>query len=323
MNDSPAERTPETVDWYEWTKRELEQGEKRAQEIYDSFKAEQRAQNSNTASQPPKSSSQSTSTDGEWQGWPFSQLDAFVRQVFNNHNPHRPTASPTPESLFNRVMHDLGNSAAVVRIFTPPDLWPGFGNVALYAAIDEYSPLSLEQQPGFDRTWRARFEDLIRAEQGVTMLSIQEARDSTSETEDEWLRRFFVQPSDSGTGCERGEMKHSAFGGLENDGKSELDVYDHFLHFLSGSSGHTEPSVGKVHKDRPVSVTRTVDSYTEADGSTRRTEATRKTYADGRVEDTENVETIPARAKSIALPTEDKPTARPVPEKKKGWFWSS
>jgi len=149
-------------------------------------------------------------------------------------------------------------------------------------------------------------------------LSVREAQESTRETKDEWLHRFALQPPDSGTNLEGAERK--ALEDLGNEGKSELDIYEHFL---SRNSGHREPSVGKAQKERPVSVTRTVDSYTEADGSTRRTEVTRKTYADGRVENTEDVETIPARTKSIAPPTEDKPTAPPVPEKKKGWFWSS
>jgi hypothetical protein len=323
-----TDRKPEPFDWYEWTRRELEQGEKRAKELYDSFEADSRAQkNNNASSQSPRPPTQSLPTDDGWQGWPFSQLDSFVRQVFNDHSPHHPNTAPTAESLFDRAMRDLSHPAAILQsIFPQPGVWPilappNFGNVAAYAAFDEYSPLNLAQQSGFDNTWRARFEDLIRAEQGVKMLSAWEARESTMDNVEDWVFRFLVRPSEpQKAAIKPAETRATPYLGFGNEDRSELDAYEHFL---SGSSEQPVRPLGEGQKDGPVSVFRTVDSYTQADGSTTMKSVTRKTYADGRVENIENVETIPAKAEAIAPRAEGKPTSQPTPQKKKGWFWSS
>jgi hypothetical protein len=313
-------------DWYQWTRRELEKGERRAKEIYDSWNVEQhKHQDAIPPSSSPSKPSDSTSSDN-WQGWPLARLEDFFKHIRGPPSEHQ-----SPEIIFQNLMKshaELERQMASMIPFSPMrdfnrqhvgGLWPSFKSTHVmdYIASSEYSPVVLESEPGFDSTWRARFEDLIRVDQGNKMLEAKEANEARNQTHWEWLCRF--EPQDT----ESKDNTFDKFLGFGNEQKSELDAYEHFLSEQRGTAENNK------QRNRPVSVVRTVNSYTKPDGSIKKTRTTRKTYADGRVEENQKVETVPPPpqsppASSTPLaPVEEKTVSRPTPEKKKGWFWSN
>jgi hypothetical protein len=305
-------------DWYGWTRRELEKGERRAKEMYDSWNTEQPKQKDSSSPGLPSKSSDFSSSDG-WQGWPLSRLEDFFKQIRGS-----PPEPQSPETILNNLLKshsELERQMASAIQFSPmPEMtgpWPSFktGHVMGYITSSEYSPLVLETEPGFDSTWRARFEDLIRADQGNKMLEAKEARDTCQQSHWEWLWRF--EPQDS----ESKDNTYNKFLGFGNEQKSELDAYEHLL------SAQQDSTKKNKQRDEPVSIVRTVNAYTQPDGSIKKTKITQKTYADGRIEENQKVETVPpslpSPASIPAAPVEEKAISRPTPEKKRGWFWSN
>src|ERR1700760_2140747 len=213
-------------DWYNWTRRELEKGERRAKEIYDSWNAEQPKQKDSSSTGSISKSSDISSSDG-WQGWPLSRLEDFFKQIRGS-----APEPQSPETLLNNLLKshaELERQMASMTPFSPmrdfAGPWPSFkqGHVMGYITSSEYSPLVLETEPGFDSTWRARFEDLIRADQGDKMLEAKEARKTCTQSHWEWLWRFEPQEPESKDGT------YNKFLGFGNEQKSELDAYEHLL----------------------------------------------------------------------------------------------
>lgn len=190
------------------------------------------------------------------------------------------------------------------------------GEIQKYAAYDEYSPTELERYRGFDKSWRNRFEDLIRVDAGVKMMDWEEAEKARKDDNLSWLWRF----------APIGEVptpKQSTRRPFINrpEQMTELDMYEHFL------SSSSQTPVSK-DKDEPVTVERTVDSWRTRGGSIRTRETTRKTFADGRAEVFIAEDTLPEESsrgvETQAVPKETQPAQQPGTDRRsRGWFWSN
>jgi hypothetical protein len=61
-----------------------------------------------------------------------------------------------------------------------------------YLLRNEYSPLHLEHEEGFDASWRLRFEDLLKAQAGTPMAGRDEREHGTALTGVEWLGQRII-----------------------------------------------------------------------------------------------------------------------------------
>jgi hypothetical protein len=296
-------------DWYAWTRRELEKGERMAKELYDSFERPK----SNVA-KPRDASSNTSSSSKDWaDNWSLSRLKSFFDQL------HALSAQQLPFPFTNSF--NTRHFGPLAMSYERPDgsrFWQVYCVKSWLVEDTEYSPISLEQRPGFNTSCRAAFEDLLRADQGLKMLDAKEARDSCAQDWSQWLRRFEPQPPEfaehintsqaPGFGPEDwvSQLQRGATGFT-----SELDAYEKFLSRQIDGPDATEHG--------SVSVQRTVNSQTNPDGSITTKTTEQKRFGDGRVESSERVETIPApKQPSI----EERSPTKPL-ENKKGWFWSS
>jgi hypothetical protein len=66
-----------------------------------------------------------------------------------------------------------------------------------YLLHSEYSPLHLEHEEGFDESWRLRFEDLLRAQDGKGILNGAEAEKAATSSGVEWINRVIPLLKDS------------------------------------------------------------------------------------------------------------------------------
>jgi hypothetical protein len=74
------------------------------------------------------------------------------------------------------------------------------GSAIGYLLHSEYSPLHLEHEEGFDETWRLRFEELLRTQDGKSMLGEVEAEKASTLSGVEWLNRIVPLLKDSKNG---------------------------------------------------------------------------------------------------------------------------
>ena len=58
-----------------------------------------------------------------------------------------------------------------------------------YLLYSEYSPLHLEHESGFDKSFRSKFEDLVRVQAGEEMKAAQSAQEQIG-TKVEWIGRI-------------------------------------------------------------------------------------------------------------------------------------
>jgi hypothetical protein len=295
-------------DWYTWTRRELERGEKRAKELYDSWSDQM---------SPPKSSQNRPTKDDarQEQDWPISTIAQAVKWMFDNGS----LIDKEFEKLMQMHTKDFeAYNNSMTSPYSQLHLAARNTNIIEYVLMDEYSPMMLEGTPGFDSSWRNRFEDLLRADAGVKMLDRKEAESARKENIMQWLWRF--EPKD-----EEFKTKQPTSGfstkGLEQ--MTELDMYEHYL---SNSNYSSKSSAN--HNDDPVSVERTIDSWTTRDGSVRTRETTRKTFADGRAEvfiseDTPSSNNAQENDTQAATKSPAQQTQQPGAERRyRGWFWS-
>jgi len=286
------------VDWYKWTRRELERGEQRAKEMYDTWNPNPTQQEqSNEAPSKGTSDSDKILDDVEFVASAFarllSEVDQFARPMFEE------TA-----------------------------------NVAEFAAEDPYSPINLEVNHGFDKSFRARFEDLIRADQGTKMLSQKETEHSMNQNPWDWVGRFLPQsPSDRSVEFKMCPEHRRAEQEQPKETTSDMQQGSHdeafeteedaFEHFLSVKEKSTQQDQWKVLSS--------AFQYTRhEDGSFSAVETHTKTYADGTCEVTESAERLPAKAEACISSirpdsNDDSRITQKVETRKRGsgWFWSS
>lgn len=231
-----------------------------------------------------------------------------------------------------------------------------------YLLYSEYSPLHLEHEKGFDPSFRQRFEDLLRVEDGKAMLSEDECTLESRTSSVDWLGRLIPLLKDGGN-SERG---HITIGSSSGD-SSVLQVheqqtpYDNSRHISeSGDGPQTEQDMYERHfteaareplegpfmyrsklqqrdtqLSRPgiMSTITTIERHVAPDGSVTSKTVLKKRFADGSEENSETTETTSAtraawREQFVEAergPNSESDQRKPVTEDapKRGWFWSS
>jgi hypothetical protein len=228
-----------------------------------------------------------------------------------------------------------------------------------YLLYSEYSPLHLEHEEGFDSSFRQRFEDLLRAEDGKAMLSKEECSSASRTSSVDWLGRLVPllkagenggrrqvtigSASDNSSELQVQERKPSfdkPRDTRKSDGEpeTEQDMYDQHLTNSSREPLEVSSIFRSTSQESPypqpsiLSTLTTTEHHVSPDGSVTTKTVLKRRFADGREENSETVETISAtrpawleqRPDSSAETeaVERKPTLDEAP-KKRGWFWSS
>lgn len=225
-----------------------------------------------------------------------------------------------------------------------------------YLLYSEYSPLHLEHEDGFDSSFRQRFEDLLRAENGKAMMSEEECASGNTTSFFKWLGRVVpLLKEDENSGASQRTfsiasvdpsvlqvVRQKTLGQEPYDGPAtEQDMYDqHFSNFPR--EPFQIPSVPRSvlpesenRSSRPSilsTMTRT-ERHVAPDGSVTTKTVLKKRFTDGSEENSETTETRPATGpvwREQRPEVErglDSEIARSKPmedqEPKRGWFWSS
>jgi hypothetical protein len=282
-------------DWSNWVRSELDRGEKVAKAMYDSWDKEYGRGNPTGSPDPDrKGAARSPQPVLAGQLWkPLEEVEHDLRSVLAN----------------------LGNEMEGMEQLSDrygPEFWE-------FYMLNPYSPLRLEHEAGFDSSWRTRFEDLIRAERQQELLNKDEAAVTQRQSAFDWFHglQSRVNPA-TGTPTTNADAEQ----------QTELDAYRHFVPQArsNGLLDAIEKSKQQRRKDgagpEVKSVFRTVNRHSESDGSTTTKTVVRKTFADGKTEKTETVETSPPRR--VEPPALKLGTANPTDNApKRGWFWSS
>jgi hypothetical protein len=230
-----------------------------------------------------------------------------------------------------------------------------------YLLYSEYSPLHLEHEEGFDSSFRQRFEDLLRAEDGKAMLSKDECKPANQTSSVDWLGRLIPLLKDgenggpgqitigsdwSNSSVLQVQERQTPFDNSRHTRESddgpgtEQDMYkQHFSHFpreplevaFTSRSILQEP---EIQSSRPsiLSILTTTERLVASDGSVTTKTVLKKRFADGREESSETIENTPATRPTWREQRSElganfeiarrKPALSDEPEKK-GWFWSS
>jgi len=257
------------------------------------------------------------------------------------------------EGLFGSNMPFSGPLSAIMslgmRSFVPQDSAIG------YLLFSEYSPLHLEHEEGFDRTFRRRFEDLVRVQSGKEMRAEDDAPENNKF---EWLgmmdalvnsRHSPDKHDDWTTICPRQKEFDEAI-------ETEMDVYERQLAGqyspspalqqaleLAGDKRElrranidnvvTSVETPASEKSGVLSTLTTTERHVAADGTVTEKTVLKKRFADGREEtesSTTTTEADPtpswARYRQYDSPAQKTlPDNKIVKEAKRsgGWFWSS
>jgi hypothetical protein len=232
-----------------------------------------------------------------------------------------------------------------------------------YLLYSEYSPLHLENEKGFDASFRRRFEDLVRVQGGGEIIT--KGNEERVGTKVEWIGRIVPLLKEGD-----GESKASITFGIPNDKQAtlapieeppqtplraepsalakapqqtrtsddpetELDTYEqHFGNLPRAGVEHPAPAPHIPGSSNILSTLTTTERRTASDGSTTIKTVLKRRFADGR-EETESSESVETGRTSALVHTtprlrhpelqESKTAAAVEVEAKggKGWFWSS
>lgn len=261
------------------------------------------------------------------------------------------------DGLFGANMPFSGPLSAMfslgMRPFMPQDSAIG------YLLFSKYSPLHLEHEEGFDRSFRKRFEDLIRAQSGKEMGSHDGVTDSTKV---EWLGRMSSliegqqQSGDEGDWTALCPRRVGArVDEYLTNAETEMDVYEQQLAdqyapsrelkqaLATNESGAPAAPAASTSSDRVLcstpsstsgilSTLTTTERHVAADGTITEKTVLKKRFADGR-EETESSTTTTEADRVAVWPryTEQDYARTNAPESKiakearrsGGWFWSS
>ncbi|QDS69140.1 hypothetical protein FKW77_010429 [Venturia effusa] len=232
-----------------------------------------------------------------------------------------------------------------------------------YLLYSEYSPLHLEHEDGFDSSFRERFEDLLRVQDGKTMLSREECAAGKPTSSVDWLGRM-IPLLKNGDNDGRGQITiantfgnpavlpvqerersidTSRYTGESHNGglQTEQDMYEHYFSRLLREPSLVSPDPRSVPQEsesrssRPSvlsTITRT-ERHVASDGSVTTKTVLKRSFADGSEENSETTETTPAtrpasheqqpEAEQGLTPEIARTKAAPDQETKRGWFWSS
>ncbi|KAF2436927.1 hypothetical protein EJ08DRAFT_655083 [Tothia fuscella] len=226
-----------------------------------------------------------------------------------------------------------------------------------YLLYSEYSPLHLEYEEGFDESWRQRFEDLLRTQDGKKMLDERSIQSVSSSSGVEWLGKIMPllkddEPGKNGRITIGSASDHQAVVQVHDVAppnqpttqaveagigpRTELDLSEH--HFAQSAQDELKPrtapppaSIDNFPCKKPdilLTLTKT-ERHVSPDGSVTTKTVLKKRFADGREEMSETMETIPRNVPrypdcqaSHANRQSDK-NFTDKESKQRGWFWSS
>jgi len=207
------------------------------------------------------------------------------------------------------------------RRFLQPFIWSA-----------EYSPLNLEHQEGFDETWRARFEDLMRAETGRPFLTASEMdqlvrlppRDYPVKVMQSMVSIQPIQPQTETDPFRRHPLTVPGRQSEENEGYLSKQIAYHKQQRKEWSWNYDSAA----SKDGVKSVYRTREEKLQDDGRVVAKTIVRTTFADGREQTTESTEVVPSAGSPIADPktlehgpSREADPNKEMPHQSSGWFW--
>jgi hypothetical protein len=223
-----------------------------------------------------------------------------------------------------------------------------------YLLHNEYSPLHLEHEEGFDASWRQRFEDLLKAQDGKPMTDNAEVERNTKSSGVEWLNRVVpllkddkngrrgritigstshqhpvVQVEEPPSPTQPATQAEEAGSGPE----TEMELYErHFGGMTSAGDGrppHTsaaeqraDPEALQPSKSSILSTLTTTERHVAPDGSVTTKRVLKKRFADGREETEESIETLPRNVVGWDDIQPEQTSVKKQP-KSNGWFWTS
>jgi hypothetical protein len=218
-----------------------------------------------------------------------------------------------------------------------PDYDPLIQRPSVYANVSRYSPLMLELEPGFDSSWRIRFEDLIRAQKGEEPLSKAQQEEFTKQSQGSWLSLFDtrtasddLQASRTRSLLPRSEQSECRSRGPAMQASILANVAGvEFRRMME----RQESIRSEVFGDDARSIENRVKVVTWEDGSGGpKTVVTETHYVNGKEQSTTTVtnheEKLPALTKprvleaSAAWDNDESSGKQPPKQKSRGWFWS-
>lgn len=292
---------------------ELKKNEQRASELYAKYRKDVEASSARVSARQRKDD------ETTWEDIVQAQKEKPGSSGFDG----RPM---TLMDLFDRLVYDAGDVVASLPILGRSRKLSN-EEVNEYYTSSEYRPISIEEQNGFDKSWRVRFEDLVRTTNGEEMTNPEEAkaleRMPSKEFWNYYKNREEVESSPwrrlQQTIAERPEQSAASAVVSQRQWQSQWQ------------SSETDAA---SHADVVQSVFRSTTTHTEADGSVVTKTVVKKLFADGHEENTETVDNQAAQQRKLAEPrvrrdkanTHVSKPGKALPQQetgKRGWFWSS
>ncbi|KAF2402990.1 hypothetical protein EJ06DRAFT_527952 [Trichodelitschia bisporula] len=344
--DPEPERGDFLGDWMSTIMKDLQQGEKRAKEMYEWWqqKAETDMAEHKDEARPERKEWESSA---DWMNAKkeVQQVLRVADEAFNHMEKmvrgHGgwPFGLDGDDELF-QALPRLASLSLFGRpsVFYGPEDLSSTETAAAYLLYSPYSPIHLEREPGFDTTWRNRFEDLLREQNGQNPLSQQEMEDRQNSFQAEWIMRVVGQLRDrdnlrnSQCPITSETERKSAFswnsGSKESQDsgpESELDMYERAGVAPSPERGVARPAAAPtdaaIAKSKILSTLTNTERYTAPDGSITTKTTLKRRFADGTEETSETVEMTPAGGHRSQGDNPQHVASNTG--KGKGWFWSS
>ena len=381
-------------DWMYKVARDIEKNEARAQSLYNSWKQEEEMEQSQREKEARRHRHHE-SRRSRWWGNKCHQNESGSENAARSMPAVPPTAehSDSPRSLesqweeFEKDASELLQGADKWRKEWFGDkMWPSadlFGsdtpfsgplsslfalgmapaflrfepesNPVGYVLYSSYSPLALEENPGFDRSWRNRYEDLLRAEKGMELMRPEELEGSTTSSGMFWVTKR-VMPllwkSDEPKSVEKGSRREQARIAAD-DASTEQDMYEGYHesfgdmprapveHPVDMRRFHAEE---QLPKPDVLSTLTTTEQNTAPDGTITTKTVLKRRFSNGHEETETKMEvsigkgTLASAASAAMRHWQQKEEQRPQSQQqfqplakaqdrqkppKGGWFWSS
>jgi hypothetical protein len=350
-------------DWVARVIAEMEKGEQRARDMYESWKQcgeEDFSPNRSVESSKEDQSQEETvkgrhcKRAGAWWGRRCRQQENenICEKSSESASEHErnetvptdqdwqqqyPARFPTPPELQNKLNEFATH---VDRFFDQLPFITRELNSSLYWLLkSRYSPFWLENESGFDQTWRNRLEDLLRTQAGVDMNDSKDNQRNDQSSDLDYARRMVNllsmieqqrQP--------KSDESEDRFDQLE----TEEDLYTRFLGDFSTfpyQSQHQPTPSQQVPTSKPsiLSTLTTTERHVAPDGTVTTKMVLKRRFADGREESEERVETSRDSNWSDRRKVEEKNLNENMPnssviqelrkkdesQQRRGWFWSN
>jgi len=347
-------------DWVAKIMAEMEKGEQRAREMYESWmQNEDEDFSSKRSVEAPKEVEALEETmkgrhckrTGPWWGRRCRQQekeDACEKTSQTTSEHEHQEAIPVHQGRRQQwstrfpTLPELPNefdelAAEIDRFFDQCPYIPREQNSSLHWLLEsQYSPFQLETESGFDRSWRNRLEDLLKTQAGVDMNDSKDNQRNGQSSDFDYARRMIkllsMMDQQRQTSSDESEDK---FDNL----KTEEDLYTRFLGGLSTPPHppryQPEPSQQVPTSNSSIlSTLTTTERHVAPDGTVTTKIVLKRRFADGREESEERVETSrdPNWRKLEEKNTNEDKTKSTViqelakkdeSEQRRGWFWSN